>query len=98
MSDELDPMIHATSRLKIMTTLYKLGGDDALAFPRLANLLGMTHGNLSVHLSKLEQVDYVHIEKTFEGKKPVTFVSITATGRKAFDAYLHALQDLLQGD
>ncbi|MDY3125465.1 transcriptional regulator [Bifidobacterium mongoliense] len=95
MTDELDPIIHATSRLRIMTTLASVGEGTALSFPRLSELLGMTAGNLSVHLTKLEHAGYVSIEKTFEGRKPVTYAAITPEGRIAFSRYLAALKQLL---
>ena len=95
MSDELDPLIHATSRLRIMTTLASLNDDMTISFAKLADLLDMTPGNLSVHLTKLEQAGYVRIEKTFEGRKPATYAAITPEGRTAFARYLAALKRLL---
>ncbi|KAB8287735.1 winged helix-turn-helix domain-containing protein [Bifidobacterium avesanii] len=95
MTEELDPLIHATSRLRIMTTLASIDDGASLSFAKLSDLLGMTAGNLSVHLTKLEQAGYVTIEKTFEGRKPATYAAITPAGRKAFDGYLAALKALL---
>ena len=57
--------------------------------------LATTDGNLSVHLRKLEEAGFVAIEKSFRGRKPVTAVSLTASGREAFDQYLGALSGLI---
>jgi DNA-binding transcriptional ArsR family regulator len=96
MADDLDPVIHTTSRLRIMTTLAALPAGDSISFSKLQSVLDMTVGNLSVHLTKLEQAGYVHIEKTFQGRKPATFVRLTGEGRAAFDRYLANLRDLLK--
>jgi DNA-binding MarR family transcriptional regulator len=96
MSEQLDPVIHAPSRLRIMTTLTSLNEDESLSFSKLKQLLNMTNGNLSVHLTKLEDANYISINKSFEGKKPVTYVTATPTGRAAFNNYLHELRQLLK--
>jgi len=70
--------------------------NDELPFKALKEALGVTDGNLSTHLSKLEKEDYVRIEKIFEGKRPKTIVHITATGRKAFEAYIEALRTFIK--
>lgn len=88
---ELDPAIHPQTRLQIMTTLCALQPKDRLAFPRLQEILGLTPGNLSTHLTKLEEAGYVTIEKAFQGRTPVTWVSVTRDGRNAFEQYLEAL-------
>ncbi|MDR2929455.1 MAG: transcriptional regulator [Propionibacteriaceae bacterium] len=95
--NDLDPVIHATTRLRIMTALNALALGDKLAFNALARTLDLTPGNLSVHLTKLSDVGYVAIDKTFEGRKPATYVSLTATGRAAFENYLTELRALLSG-
>ncbi|MFV0634583.1 transcriptional regulator [Demequina sp.] len=97
MSD-LDPVIHAPARLRIMTTLDEaLADGDQVTFPGLQKLLGMTAGNLTTHLAKLEAAGYVDISKTFAGRKPVTYIALTHEGRGAFRSYRHALLDLLGG-
>lgn len=88
---ELDPAIHPQTRLQIMTTLCTLQPKDRLAFPRLQEMLGLTPGNLSTHLMKLEEAGYVTIEKAFQGRTPVTWVGVTSKGRNAFERYLEAL-------
>jgi DNA-binding MarR family transcriptional regulator len=94
---ELDPVIHAQARLKVMTTLATLGPRDRITFPRLQQLLEMTAGNLSTHLRKLEDAGYVGVEKAHSGRTPVTYVSLTRTGREAFEDYLTKLRELLGG-
>ncbi|MCT9821463.1 transcriptional regulator [Microbacterium sp. W1N] len=95
---ELDPVIHAPARLRIMTTLAEVLVDgDEITFPALQKLLDLTPGNLTTHLARLEAAGYVTSTKTFAGRKPVTFVSITPTGRAAFHTYRARLLDLLGG-
>ena len=94
---DLDPVIHAQSRLRVVVTLAALAPGDRLAFPRLQQLLEMTAGNLSTHLRKLEEADYVTVEKTFEGRTPATYVELSPEGRAAFARYTRALADLLGG-
>ena len=67
-----------------MAYLYVVDSADLLLLIRQT---GLTWGNLSVHLSKLEAADYVAIKKGFLGKKPHTTVSLTSEGQAAFDEY-----------
>jgi len=92
---ELDPVIHAQARLRVMTTLSAVAEGDKLAFPRLQELLDMTPGNLSAHVRKLEDAEYVTVEKSYRGRTPVSWVSITRRGRRAFEAYHEALRAYL---
>ena len=69
---ELDPVIHAQARLRVVSTLSTLAEGDRITFPRLQEILQMTAGNLSVHLRKLEDADYVEITKTHQGRTPTT--------------------------
>lgn len=95
---ELDPVIHAPARLRIMTTLTEaLEEGDEITFPALQKLLDMTAGNLTTHLTKLADAGYVSLTKTFAGRKPVTYVSLTHAGRGAFHAYRTELIALLGG-
>jgi len=93
--NDLDPVIHATTRLRIMTALDALDRADKMSFNALAEGLGLTPGNLSVHLSKLEVAGYVAVEKTYRGRKPATYVAMTAGGRAAFERYLADLSALI---
>ena len=95
--DELDPVIHAQGRLRIMATLATLGAADQIAFPRLQELLDMTAGNLSTHVRKLEDAGYVAVEKTHRGRTPVTYLAATKSGRRAFEDYTDTLRSFLEG-
>lgn len=98
MTDDLDPVIHAPARLRIMTALIEaLELGDPITFPALQKLLGMTAGNLTTHLGKLDAAGYVEIEKTFVGRKPATFINLTPAGRGAFRTYRRRLLELLGG-
>lgn len=92
---ELDPVIHAQARLRVMVTLAALGRDEQVTFPRLRQLLDMTAGNLSIHLRKLEEAGYVEIVKTHQRRTSVTLVMLTPAGRVAFDRYVVAVRSLL---
>ena len=93
--DELDPVIHASARLKITATLATLAVGDQIAFPRLQELLGMTAGNLSTHLRKLEDAGYVDVIKSHQGRTPATYLALSRTGRREFEDYREALRHLL---
>jgi DNA-binding MarR family transcriptional regulator len=92
---ELDPVIHAQARLRITASLAALGEGESIAFPRLQEMLDMTAGNLSTHLRKLEEANYVRVAKTYDGRVPVTFLELTRTGRRAFEDYTESLRQLL---
>jgi len=94
---ELDPLIHVPTRLKIVATLAALPDGDALSFTRLQDMIGLTPGNLIIHLRKLEQAGYLSSDKTGNGSASRTTVALTSHGRKALDAYTQALRDLLGG-
>jgi DNA-binding MarR family transcriptional regulator len=95
--DGLDPLIHVPTRLKIVATLAALPDGDALSFTRLQDMIGLTPGNLIIHLRKLEEADYISSEKTGNGSASKTTVALTSHGRTALDAYTQALRDLLGG-
>jgi DNA-binding MarR family transcriptional regulator len=92
---ELDPVIHAQARLRVVASLYTLAEGDSISFPGLRDILGMTAGNLSVHLSKLEDAGYVEIVKSHRGRTPITYVALTRRGRLAFEDYTAAIRQLL---
>jgi len=81
---KIDKLIHEPSRYTLMAYLYVVEVADFLFLLRQT---GMTWGNLSAHLSKLEVAGYVVIEKEFLGKKPHTTVRLTDQGRNAFEEY-----------
>jgi len=92
---ELDAVIHSQGRLRVTVALSVLPPGDTVTFHRLQELLGMTAGNLSTHLRKLEDAGYVTINKTYQHRKPVTYVSLSNAGRLAFEDYGTSLHDLL---
>jgi DNA-binding MarR family transcriptional regulator len=95
-TEPLDPVIHAPARLRIVVTLAALHEGDALSFPRLQDMIGLTPGNLITHLRKLEDAGYLVSEKTgSSGVASRTSVALTSRGRAALDAYTEALRDLL---
>ena len=96
-TEELDPLIHVPTRLRIVATLAALPDGDALSFTRLQDMIGLTPGNLIIHLRKLEAAGYLSSEKTRNGIAPKTTVALTSRGRAALDAYTQALRDLLGG-
>jgi len=88
-----DPLIHQPIRSKLLSLL---NANDELPFKALKELLSVTDGNLSSHLSKLEKEGYVLIEKLFEGKRPKTVVHISSKGREAFALYIEALRKFVE--
>ena len=92
---DLDPVIHPAGRLRVMAALAGLPEGDSIAFPRLQRLLGMTAGNLSVHVRKLQDADYVAVEKTHAGRTPATYLSLSPAGRRALEDYTASLRRLL---
>ena len=91
--NRLDDAIHGRLRLGIMAYLMDV---EAADFTELKTVLDATQGNLSVQLRKLEEAGYVEIVKSFQGRKPLTRVHVTPTGRKAFADYLDALAGLVK--
>jgi DNA-binding transcriptional ArsR family regulator len=89
---ELDRLIHEPARLLILTILSTVASADFLFLQRET---GLTKGNLSAHLSRLEEAGYVKIEKTFKGKLPLTICKLTASGQKALMHYRQQLQDFM---
>lgn len=89
---ELDRLIHEPARLLIVTILSTVESADFLFLQRET---GLTKGNLSAHLSKLEDAGYVEIQKTFKGKLPLTVCKLTATGTKAMAQYRQQLQSFM---
>ena len=96
-TEELDPLIHVPTRLKIVATLAALPEGDALSFTRLQDMIGLTPGNLIIHLRKLEQADYISSKKASNGSVTITTVALTGHGREALSAYTRALRELLGG-
>jgi len=91
---DLDRMVHEPARLAVMSLLYVI---DSADFTFLMNQTGLTWGNLSAHLSKLEEAGYIESEKSFKNKRPNTSLRLTAEGREAFKNYAHKMKSLFQG-
>jgi len=89
---ELDRLIHEPARLLILTILSPIASADFLFLQRET---GLTRGNLSAHLSKLEDAGYIKIEKTFKGKFPLTVCKMTASGKKALSQYRQQLLEFM---
>ena len=81
---DIDRTLHAPSRLMILAMLHVVENAD---FTFLMNQTGLTRGNLSTHLSKLEEDRYIDVKKKFVGKKPRTLIRLTDRGRSAIKDY-----------
>jgi len=90
---ELDRLIHEPARLLIVTILSTVESADFLFLQRET---GLTKGNLSAHLSKLEDAGYVKIQKTFKGKLPLTICKLTSAGTKAVTQYRQQMQSFME--
>ncbi len=90
----IDEVIHGRVRLGVMAYLSGAGSAD---FNTLKARLQATDGNLSAHLRKLEDAGFVTVEKSFVNRKPLTTLTLTDAGRKAFSAYLDAIGKLIEG-
>ncbi|HEX8516184.1 MAG TPA: transcriptional regulator [Bacteroidia bacterium] len=80
-------------RLGIMSILMV---NDKVEFSSLKEMLDITDGNLASHISALEKLEYIEVQKQFIGKKPNTTYSVTRAGKKAFNEHLDALEKLLK--
>jgi len=89
----VDRLIHEPSRSIILAILCAVESADFLYLQRET---GLTKGNLSVHLSKLEEAGYVSIEKTYRGKIPMTLCRMTKSGRQAFETYRKQLKQFVE--
>lgn len=81
---EVDRVIHEPARLMICSLLSGLKQADFLFLQRET---GLTKGNLSSHVATLEKAGYVSVEKTYQGKRPLTLIELTKAGRRAFSQY-----------
>ncbi len=89
----LDRLIHEPARLALVATLYVLDEADFLFLRRRT---GMTAGNLSSHMSKLEDAGLVRSTRSFVGKRPNTSFALTEGGRVAFEQYRATMTELLE--
>ena len=88
---DLDRVIHEPARLRIMMIL---SGVDLADFAFLLSTLGLTRGNLSSHMDRLERTGYVKVCKSFNGKIPHTDYQLTALGQKALGDYWAAVDQI----
>lgn len=91
----LNETIHQSTRLRIMTLLASQSESDRVAYGFIQQSLGLTGGNLTIHLRKLEDAGYITTAKEFMGAKPRTWVRATREGFRAFAEYLDNLQRAL---
>jgi DNA-binding transcriptional ArsR family regulator len=89
---QIDKVIHEPARLMIVALLSAVAEAD---FQYLHQSTGLTKGNLSVHLSRLEEARYIKIEKSFRGKYPLTMCRLTKEGKETFDTYRRVIKDAL---
>lgn len=89
---DIDKDIHEPARLMILSYLFVL---DSADFVFLRGQTELTWGNLSAHISRLEERQFIEIKKEFIRKKPRTLVKLTEKGRKAFLAYREKMKEIL---
>lgn len=89
---DLDLTLHAPARLMILAMLHVVEEAD---FTFLMNQTGLTRGNLSTHLSKLEEDGYIDVKKRFVGKKPRTLIRLTKRGRSAIKNYRRNMRQVI---
>ena len=89
---QIDRVIHEPARLMIVALLAAVAEAD---FQYLHQSTGLTKGNLSVHLSRLEEAGYVEIKKTFRGKYPLTICRLTNKGKDVLEAYRKVIRNAL---
>ncbi len=94
---ELNSLIHQPTRLRIMAALVSMSEGERVDFGFLRDLLGLTDGNLSVHLQRLEEAGYIAVEKVFVGRRPKTWVQVTPAGRAAFATHVDVLEEIVRG-
>jgi DNA-binding transcriptional ArsR family regulator len=92
---DLDRVIHEPARLLLVALLASVKEADFLWLQRES---GLTKGNLSSHLVRLEEAGYVAVQKTFKGKIPLTVLRLTRMGKTAFDVYKKQMNGLLALD
>ncbi len=90
---EIDRVIHEPARLAIMALLYVIESAD---FTFLMNQTGLSWGNLSTHMTKLEEAGYIEVEKSFKGRRPNTNLRLTPAGRDAFREYRQKMKHALE--
>lgn len=90
---EIDDVIHSRIRTAIMAVLISV---EEAEFTFIREKINATDGNLSAHLKKLEDNNYISVRKEFIERKPVTRYKITEIGRKAFEEYIKKLESIIR--
>ncbi len=90
--NDIDRLIHEPGRLMLMALLYVVQSAD---FTFLMSQTGLTWGNLSAHMTRLEEAGYIQVEKSFKGRRPNTMLSLTPKGRQAFKTYRQNMKHIL---
>jgi DNA-binding MarR family transcriptional regulator len=90
--EQLDPAIHAPARLMILAFL---GAVDSADFTFLLTQTGLTRGNLSTHISRLEEAGYVQVKKEFVDRIPRTLYKLTGSGRQAIEQYRQNMRQVI---
>jgi len=90
----LDRMIHEPARLMIIAVLFVIEQAD---FTFLMAQTGLSWGNLSSHMSKLEEAGYIEVEKSFVNRRPRTMLRLTEMGRSSFMEYRRSMNQILNG-
>ncbi|MBU6996303.1 MAG: transcriptional regulator [Theionarchaea archaeon] len=91
---DIDKLIHEPARLLILAHLYVVNSADFLF---LQSQTGLTSGNLSSHVTKLEEAGYIEVEKEFVDRKPHTMLKLTERGRSAFKDYVQSMKQIFNG-
>lgn len=89
---EVDRLLHEPARIAIISLLYVVESADFLF---IMNQTQLTQGNLSSHLTKLEDASIIEIIKSFSGKRPHTTIKLTSSGREKFEKYLETMKGFL---
>ena len=90
---QLDRVIHEKGRLPIMSLL---AASPELSFTEMRDTLGMTDGNLSVHIKTLQEAGFISVTKSYQNQRPLTTCSLTPSGRKAFSDYIDLLEQIVR--
>lgn len=91
--DNFDKAFENRVRLQVMSVLV---ANDSYDFVDLKALLDLTDGNLASHMKALEKEEYIRVEKTFRGRKPLTTYFATDKGKEAFEKHLATLELLIR--
>jgi DNA-binding MarR family transcriptional regulator len=96
LTSPLDPVLTDPTRLRIQAALYALPPSTAMSFTILRKALGLTDGNLGMHVRVLIDAGFVATEERWRGKRRTTLYEATSAGRAAFDAHVRALNAIIR--